>query len=182
MKDLYLKDPNKPIVLPRESSKSSVVEDMYGRDYASSPWPGAASAPSTAVSTAGPAGLTSGMSVAGPYGMVMVPAAHIGSSGGKFPAFAFSFSDPLSCTRVPFNECKWFEDTASRSRCRNYLVPNDLVGCSVACHATPKRDNGGGCMLVFELRRTFLIRSCACTSRGQSNAVPYDARIDRMRA
>lgn len=107
MRDLYLKDPNKPIVLPRESSKTSVLEETYGRDYASSPWPGAVTAPNPAVSTAGPAGLPTSVSVAGPYGMVMVPAAHIGSSGGKI-SVAASSTPPCYVPGRPVSECGCF--------------------------------------------------------------------------
>ncbi|EPR57620.1 hypothetical protein TGME49_293630 [Toxoplasma gondii ME49] len=87
MKDLYMKDPNKPIVLPRESSRNSMGDE--GGAYArgsdlSLPWPPGSVPNSTVASSAG--AVHAGYSVVSPYGMVVVPAPLTGGALYAVPA------------------------------------------------------------------------------------------------
>ncbi|PFH33075.1 hypothetical protein BESB_082740 [Besnoitia besnoiti] len=86
MKDLYMKDPNKPIVLPRESSRDSVAEEgpLYQRasDFAT-PWAAGSRAHSSGGVSSDSGALSTGYSVPGPYGMVMVPA-HLAAGGALY--------------------------------------------------------------------------------------------------
>nr|CEL64138.1 TPA: hypothetical protein BN1204_000570 [Neospora caninum Liverpool] len=89
MKDLYMKDPNKPIVLPRESSRNSVGDDgapYQRRSDVPFAWSSGSAVHSSAAMASGSGTVAAGYSVVSPYGMVVVPAPLAGGAVYAVPA------------------------------------------------------------------------------------------------